>query len=46
MKDLIQMGQGDINMCYGPYEEDEPFVCPVCGRTYWNDSEHECQDVE
>lgn len=35
-----------IEMYYGPYEEEEPYVCPICGRTYWNDSEHECPDVD
>lgn len=30
-----------IEMYYGPYEEEEPYVCPICGRTYWNDSEQE-----
>jgi uncharacterized protein with PIN domain len=33
-------------MCYGPYEEEEPYICPICGKTYWNDSEHECPEVD
>lgn len=33
-------------MCYGPYEEEVGYICPICGRRYYNDSEHECPDPD
>lgn len=34
------------NKINGLYEEEEGYVCSICGTRYYNDSDHECPDPD